>query len=218
MSYLVELEDAATAAARDIGVSEHTWNDFYDMLAVLKAHNPFMYAHSLRVGLYCLGVAQDEHLIDLHLPLMGGCGHDIGKCKVSNDLLNCTTPLTEEDFAQIHLHPVYGYELLKDKFPLTALVAGLHHKFGPKHYGIDLDTCCPKWVSEDLLDSVIATTNLVMICDFFDAMTTRRNSGSLVQDPRDMNAVAQVLQQYFADSPERCSWLTQNLIGNDEVS
>lgn len=185
MSYLVELEENATAAAYDVGISQTTWNSFMEML-------------------------------DLHLPLMGGCGHDIGKCRVSNDLLNSTAPLTEEDFAAIHEHPLYGYEILKDQFPLTALVAGLHHKFGPKHYGIDLDTCCPSWVSEGLLDSVIATTNVVMICDFFDAMTTRRNSGSLVQDPRDMNAVAQVLQQYFQDSPQRCDWLTKNLIGTPD--
>jgi hypothetical protein len=171
-----------------------------------------MYAHSLRVGLYCLGVAEAENQDDLHMPLLGGCGHDIGKCKVSNDLLNRTTTLTEEDFEAIHAHPTYGYELWKDKFPITALVAGLHHKFGPKQYGIDLDQCCPSWFTDTHKDAVIKTTHLVMICDFFDAMTTRRNSGTLISDPRDMGAAATVLQQYFADYPTRCSWLSTHVL------
>lgn len=212
MSYILELEQTATEAARRIDVSQQAWSKFLDKMTMLRNHNPFMYAHSLRVGLYCLGVATQERQRDLHLPLFGGCGHDIGKCKISNDLLNCTTKLTEQDFEAIHHHPMEGYELLKDDFIFAALIAGLHHKFGPKQYGIELDQCCPSWFTQDHKDSVIKTTMLVMICDFFDAVTTRRNSGSLIEDPRDINAVAQVLQQYFADYPDRCSWLVSNLL------
>lgn len=183
-----------------------------DRLAELKAHNEHMYAHSLRVGLYCYGLAMHEGWPQVGFPLFSGCGHDMGKCLISNDLLNCTTKLTEEDFAVIHDHPRFGYEMLKDDFPMTAVVAGLHHKFGPKHYGVDVANCIPSWCGEQHIHNIIQNTFLVMICDFFDAVTTRRNTSSLVADNRDMVAVYEVMRSNFPFNPDRCKWLCENLL------
>lgn len=199
------LEAQARIAAREAGVADYTWNRFLYNLAPLREHNLVMYAHSLRVGLYAYGLAAEEHQEDLRLPLLGGCGHDLGKCRVPNEILDKTAPLSAGEFEVIHRHPEDGYLMLRDEFPFAAMVAGLHHKFTPKAYGIDLADA-PPWLHAAHAHKIIEATMLVMICDFYDAMTTRKNSATVV-DAEDHEAVALFMKQMFPDFAPRCEWL-----------
>lgn len=57
--------------------------------------------------------------------------HDVGKTKISNDLLNAPRRLTDEEFNEIKKHPVYGYRMLsKCKFRsrAVALASFQHHE------------------------------------------------------------------------------------------
>lgn len=205
---VARLESAAQVAAREAGVSDYTWYQFTSRLRLLKNHHLGMYAHSLRVGLYAYGIAADEGQEDCRLPLLGGCGHDIGKCKVPVEILDSCRPLTPGEFETIHRHPEDGYEMLKDGFPFAAMVAGLHHKFTPKAYGIDLHDA-PPWLQASHTHKVIETTMLIMLCDCADAMLTRRNASTIV-DPDDVPAVIERLKVLFEDWPARVEWLGDN--------
>lgn len=205
-----QLESAATASSRDAGVDPDIWARFLELLEPLKHHNLEMYAHSLRVGLYAYGVARNEGQTDLRLPLMGGCGHDVGKCKVPNSILNCPDRLTDQQFRMIYNHPQDGFDILKGEFPLSAMVAGLHHSFTKRSYGMRMADL-PPWMIEGHVSRVLYATAIVTMCDFYDAITTRRNASTTV-DPDDIWATTQYLCKQFPESPNRTSWLVNNRI------
>lgn len=222
-----ELEAQCELAASTMGIASTVWEGFSGVLEGLKKHNEAMYAHSLRVGLYALGIQANETLdtavrwtpesherwlAGLHLPFMGGCGHDVGKCYIPNEILNKNGKLTVEEFAVIETHPFHSWNMLKDKYPMTALVAGLHHSFSVRHYGIDFDECSPEWLTEEMRNRVVHATNLVMVCDFFDALTTRNNGAGFLEEEDSWWRVGHVLQKHFPDQKERILWLMSNLI------
>jgi HD-GYP domain-containing protein (c-di-GMP phosphodiesterase class II) len=57
--------------------------------------------------------------------------HDIGKIKISDDILNKTSSLTSEEYAEMKLHTHFGYEIIHSISGMTeehALVALQHHE------------------------------------------------------------------------------------------
>ncbi|MCK8825687.1 HD-GYP domain-containing protein [Fuchsiella alkaliacetigena] len=62
---------------------------------------------------------------------VGAFLHDLGKIKVPSEILNKPGALTDEEFAEVKKHTIYGYQLLKQfkKLPKSAvLVAKQHHE------------------------------------------------------------------------------------------
>lgn len=204
MNYELEAWRAAEAA----GISSYTWRRYMERLGMLKRHHVGMYEHGLRVGLYAYGIATAEGWSDVTLPLMGGCGHDIGKCRVPVEVLDTTQPLGPAEWALLQRHPEDGHALLTDEFPLSAMVAGLHHAFAPRSYGIEL-TDAPPWLQASTAHKVIEATMVVMVADVFDAMTTRRNSATEV-NPDDLEQVRTRLGELFGDWPNRVMWLADH--------
>lgn len=207
---VARLESAAQVAAREAGVADYTWHQFISRLRRLKDHHLGMYAHGLRVGLYSYGIAGSEGWSDRRLPFLGGCGHDVGKVYVPCAILDSVASLTEAEFAVIHRHPEDTYDILKDDFPLAAMVGGLHHKFTPKAYGISLDNP-PPWLQAAHTHKVIEATMVVMVADCADAMLTRRNASTVV-DPDDVGAVLERLREIFPDWRSRVGWIGENQI------
>lgn len=220
-----ELLERCRVIASLIGITPMVWHKFTSTIAPLRQHNEEMYAHSLRVGLYSVGMVFDEEdwyitddadqilriLAKGRLPLFSGCGHDVGKCFISNDILRKTTPLTPEEWDQIVTHPIHSWEMLKDQFPMTALVAGLHHTLSTNPYGIDLQQAAPDWFAEEHHELVRWATEIVAICDFYDALTTRRNSSTTATTPKEQR---EIMIAKFPGSSNRSRrlWLEENLI------
>lgn len=207
----MKLEAAVDNLATEVGIAPERWQQFRVHLTELKQHNAFMYDHSLRVGIYALGLARMEGQTDLRFPLFAGCGHDIGKCEIDNGLLDSKN-LTPEQFEHIKAHSMEGYVKFKDSFLFTGLVAGLHHKFKPGGYGIDLETDVTTTLAPETKQKVEAMAKLVMIADFFDALTTRNNNKGLIDDPSDPEQQLAVMTEFFPDQPERVKWLIDNCL------
>ncbi len=167
-----------------------------------------MYMHSLRVGLYAADLARREGMADLKYALFAGCGHDVGKCEVANELLNSKN-LQPDEFEQIKQHATAGYLRLRDKFLLTSMVAGLHHKFQSSGYGIDLDAEAPSWMKPKLKELIVQTAHLVMICDFFDALTTRKNNKGLIVNIADPVEQINVMTRFFPEEGARVEALVR---------
>lgn len=210
-SNIKQLETKVNRLAEQSGIHPHAWQRFLHELTILKQHNQSMYAHSLRVGLYTYGLAKVEGMSDLKFPLFAGCGHDIGKCEVDNSLLN-SKHLQSDEFEQIKEHTTAGYNRLKDHFLFTAFVAGLHHKYQVSGYGIDPETDLPAHLSDESKETIKTMARLVMIADFFDALTTRDNNKGLINDPSDPTLQAEVMARFFPDQPQRVAWLIANKI------
>ena len=203
-----ELEAVTSNHALELGISPPAWARFLAELEPLKRHNESMYMHSLRVGLYAANLARREGVVDLKYALFAGCGHDVGKCEVTNDLLNSKN-LQPDEFEQIKQHAAIGYLRLRDKFLLTSMVAGLHHKFQPSGYGIDLDVEAPPWMTPGLKKLIVETAHLVMICDFFDALTTRSNNKGLIKNPADPVEQTEVMMRFFPQERARVEALVR---------
>jgi len=205
------LEVQVIARSKSADVKPEIWAKFMRELASLKDHNDFMYTHSLRVGLYAYGIAVAEGNNDQKFALFAGCGHDIGKCEVSNVLLDSKN-LQPHEFEEIKRHSHEGYERFKDSFLFTGYVAGLHHKYKENGYGIDLDVDPPYKLSEASKAAVRAISELVMICDFFDALTTRDNNKGFIDNPHDPVQQLEVMTNHFPDNDSRIAWLIENRI------
>lgn len=205
------LESEVRQRAEAQAIKPQIWAQFMIELATLKDHNDFMYTHSLRVGIYAYGIAVQEGSTNQKLALFGGCGHDIGKCEVSNLLLDSKN-LTAVEFELIKKHSSEGYERFKDSFLFTGYIAGLHHKYKVGGYGIDLDTEPPYPLSDESKAAIKATAQLVMICDFFDALTTRDNDKGFITNPDDPTEQTEVMTKHFPHESARIAWLVEHRI------
>jgi putative nucleotidyltransferase with HDIG domain len=86
------------------------------LLHILYDYDDVTYNHSINVAslsLTCamrLGLSKKE----LYLLSFGCLVHDIGKTRISHEILSKPGKLTEEEFEEIKKHPIYGYEMLNE--------------------------------------------------------------------------------------------------------
>jgi HD-GYP domain-containing protein (c-di-GMP phosphodiesterase class II) len=94
--------------------------------------------------------------------------HDIGKLKVPYEIINKPGKLTVEEFEQVKLHTVYGYEMLSEAngevMRLARLIAFEHHeRWDGKGY--------PNGFRAEQISPV---ARIVSVADVFDALVNRR--------------------------------------------
>jgi putative nucleotidyltransferase with HDIG domain len=135
---------------------------------VVDAKSPWTYRHSTRVAEIAVGIARQFGCRpDLERDLRrAALLHDIGKLGVSNLILDKPGRPTEEEFAQIRLHPEYSQRILQrvDAFRALAEVAGAHHERldGAGYYRGLVSTQLP-WV-----------TRVLTVADIYEAMSAKR--------------------------------------------
>ncbi|MEQ8585999.1 MAG: HD domain-containing protein [Thalassobaculaceae bacterium] len=100
------------------------------MLQQLRGHHDSTFAHSLRVGILmasfgrAIGVPEDQ----LRLMAETGLLHDIGKMKIPLSVLAKPGRLTQEERAEINLHPELGAQLVAEGYrDLPDLVTAVRH-------------------------------------------------------------------------------------------
>lgn len=140
-----------------------------DTLATtLEARDPYTHGHSHRVGAYAcwiaeeLGFSQDE----LDRLRQGGILHDIGKIALREEVLNKPGRLTAEEYEHIKIHPVVGYNILRqvpELEPLLPIVLSHHERIDGKGYPHELPG-----------GEIPLTARITAIADTFDAITSSR--------------------------------------------
>lgn len=106
--------------------------DVVSLLLLLDNNDNYTYNHSMQVGMLSyyiatwLGYSQEEAY------KAGKAGYliDIGKCKISGQILQKPGKLTEEEFEQVKQHTVIGHDIILNSTgdELSALVALQHHE------------------------------------------------------------------------------------------
>ncbi|MBD3667803.1 MAG: HD-GYP domain-containing protein [Kangiella sp.] len=138
-------------------------------LTKIKNQDDYTAEHCLRVGILAITFGKYLQLDREQLELLGLCGmlHDVGKMQIPSEVLNKTTPLTQDEFETIKQHTSLGYKYLSshgDIAPEVQQVAHNHHEhINGKGY--------PRQISDQelsLYDRIIA------IVDSYDAMTSDR--------------------------------------------
>ena len=145
---------------------------YRDMLIVLtkalEYYDIYTRGHSERVAALSerlakkLGLSKDK----VKKVYWAALVHDIGKIYVSHSVLNKPSRLTDEEYEQIKMHPVKGYEMLKESSTLSdlALIVLYHH-----------ERCDGSGYPKGLkCDQIPLESRIIAVVDAFDAMTSAR--------------------------------------------
>lgn len=162
--------------ASQLGLNSDTVALLFNELAILKRHDMVSAEHCLRVALLAREVAREVGA-DQQLALAGGLVHDVGKTTMPVRLLR-KKRFTKRDFERIQPHAKASYRLLiQGGLPRgIAQVAGLHHRFQARPYGLSRRRKSAK---------VLHAAEAVGIADAFDAAMTRKNNYAYSQSIND---------------------------------
>lgn len=140
-----------------------------NMIHYMKALDNETYIHSVNVALICnvFGRWLDLDSEDVDILTLAGLLHDIGKTKVPDEILHSHEELSAADLAILKNHPLYGYEILREK-TLDARVKNValmhHERNNGSGYPLGL-----------LGDKIEPFAKIVAIVNVFVGMTTTRN-------------------------------------------
>ena len=138
-------------------------------ISALKVSDEYTFKHSVDVASIAMIMAKQCNMSDKSVYQIGLAGllHDLGKSEIPNEILNKPGRLTDEEFAVIKKHPIYGYNLIKDRTELSPeILLGVlqhHEKINGKGY--------PMGVTDNKLTPF---ARLLSIADIYDALVTER--------------------------------------------
>jgi putative nucleotidyltransferase with HDIG domain len=147
--------------------AEH--DDLFQIIEAVRSKDAYTYKHSVGVGVLAslIGKWMGLDASEQSLVATAATLHDVGKMKVSQELLQKPGKLTDIEYAEMKRHTVYGYEMLKETAGLNrriALVALQHHEradgsgYPLKLHGMQTDPL----------------SKIVAVADVFHAMTSDR--------------------------------------------
>ncbi|WP_058486642.1 HD-GYP domain-containing protein [Defluviitalea phaphyphila] len=146
-----------------------TKRDVFAFLYNLKDNDDYTYNHSINVSLLCNIFGQWLNFTeeDIEKLTVAGLLHDIGKTKISPEILNKPGKLNKKEFEEIKKHSIYGFRMLEDididkKIKLAVL---MHHE---KEDGSGYPLGIKSQQIEDF-------AKIVAIADIYDAMTSNRS-------------------------------------------
>ena len=135
----------------------------------IDAKDTYTKGHSGRVAVYAREIARrhgyDEQRLD-EIYMMGLL-HDVGKIGVPDEIINKTSRLTDEEFAQIKKHPVVGNRILSNiqEMPKLSFGARWHHeRYDGRGYPDGLKG-----------NEIPEEARIIAVADAYDAMTSNRS-------------------------------------------
>ncbi len=143
-------------------------NTLKSLVISIEARDSYTKQHSERVAIYSLQIAEVMGLPDEDRDAIrfGGYLHDIGKIGVRDIVLLKPDRLSQEEEAEIRLHPVKGDEIVKPIrfFPKERDLIRYHHeRFDGSGYPDGLAG-----------DSIPLYVRILSVADAYDAMTSSR--------------------------------------------
>jgi HD-GYP domain-containing protein (c-di-GMP phosphodiesterase class II) len=162
-------EDQLNKLITDIINSTISNKNILNCLKDVRVLEDELFFHLTNVAVLSLVVGKKlgyskEALFELGI---GAFLHDIGKIRISPEILNKPGKLSEEEFEEIKKHTIYGYEILSNMEGISessARIAYLHHeRCDGSGY--------PKGITKRYIDEY---AKIVAIADVFDAMMNDR--------------------------------------------
>jgi HD-GYP domain-containing protein (c-di-GMP phosphodiesterase class II) len=147
------------------------------LISNLSFHDFYTYDHSINVSMYCISLyrsvkpnASREQIV---MAGLAGMFHDIGKLKISTEIINKPNVLDVQERQLINQHPQIGFDLLNNNtcncqginFEILKRVVFEHHEsYNGKGYPNKLKGT-----------DIYFLARITTIADFFDAITTKRS-------------------------------------------
>ncbi|MGE5612839.1 MAG: HD-GYP domain-containing protein [Bacillota bacterium] len=144
--------------------------DIVDCINEMRTVDKYLYTHSINVSLLVMLIGKwlKYDYKRIKSLVTAGFLHDIGKSKISPDILNKPGALTREEFEEIKKHPSYGYKIAENIPGLDddALKGILMHHEREDGSGYPLGL-----KSEQINDFA----KIIAVADIFDAMTSEKS-------------------------------------------
>ncbi len=144
-------------------------SDAFLQIISLSSHDYYTYTHSVNVMTFTVALLSALGIKDERVLKEAGMGallHDIGKAKVPLEVLNKPGPLNDDEWTVMRKHPSFGFEMLSEA-PVPErgrdIVIQHHEKINGVGYPYGLRG-----------DAIPLISQVVSICDAYDAMTTNR--------------------------------------------
>jgi len=144
-------------------------NNIMGKLRQLKETSDYNFKHSLNVSMLAtmLGRWLNYSPVELKQISLAGIFHDIGKLKITDDIINKPGKLTIKEFEIVKKHPIYGYNILRETVGISKNVAlGVL-----QHHEREDGSGYPLGVKGDKIHEF---AKVIAVCDVFDAMTSNR--------------------------------------------
>jgi HD-GYP domain-containing protein (c-di-GMP phosphodiesterase class II) len=161
-SYVDRLKEAAQAN------QELFVGSIRALAGAVDAKDPYTRGHSERVAEYSRTIArhlgQTEEF--LYRIWIAGVLHDVGKIGIEDRILKKGGVLTNEEYEQMKLHPVIGYDILESLEPLKEMLPVIrwhHEAWNGRGYPDGLKG-----------EAIPLMARIVAVADTFDAITTNR--------------------------------------------
>ncbi|HAP31863.1 MAG TPA: phosphodiesterase [Firmicutes bacterium] len=86
-------------------------------LSDIRTSDGYTFAHSVNVAVLAVavGISLKYPRVKLNKIALGALLHDLGKVKIPLSILNKNGTLSDEEFAQVKKHPVFGYEMISEQ-------------------------------------------------------------------------------------------------------
>lgn len=136
---------------------------------ILKTSNEYTFKHSVDVASIAMIIAKQNKMSRLDIQRIGTSGllHDLGKAVIDNKILNKPDRLTDDEFTIIKKHPVYGYDMIKDREGISVeVLRGVlqhHEKSNGVGYPLGLT-----------VSQISPYAKILAVADIYDALVTER--------------------------------------------
>lgn len=161
--------DLLLTKIKELFASCKTSVELFNMLHNMHSTKDSIYAHSLNVALICRQFGRWLKCDQATLDTLTLCGllHDIGKLKIPEEILNKPGKYTEEEFALMQKHTLYGLQLLQP-LPIDDHIK----KSARSHHERCDGSGYPSGLTQEDTDEFAM---IVAIADVYDAMTAARS-------------------------------------------
>ncbi|HTG69629.1 MAG TPA: HD domain-containing phosphohydrolase [Candidatus Udaeobacter sp.] len=174
--------------------------DVISMILLLNTNDEYTYQHSVQVGMLSYYLATWVGYSNEEAVHIGKAGflHDIGKCRIHENIINKPGKLTEDEYEEVKKHTLYGHEIISNSFddPYIAIGALQHHERNDGSgypYGLTGDEIHP-------------ISKIISVADIYSAMISER----VYQQRRDLLFVLKEL--YRLSFKELDPFTTQTFI------
>ncbi|MBQ7670529.1 MAG: HD-GYP domain-containing protein [Clostridia bacterium] len=135
----------------------------------IDAKDNYTRGHSSRVAIFSKMIAKEAGYPykECEQVYYAALLHDVGKIGIRNEIINKRGSLTDEEFEQIKLHPIYGEKILSGirQAPFLAVGAHYHHeRYDGKGY--------PEGLAGNDIPEI---ARIIAVADAYDAMTSLRS-------------------------------------------
>ena len=224
----VEYVEAVSEETFDMGVKAVAENNVGDLLQIagrivdeiarletvsmdlldLRSFDDYTYHHSVNVAVYATAVGSkmelsDEELQDLTVAAL--C-HDLGKSRISPEIINKKERLTDEEYEEIKRHPQYGFEMLQSHAEIKSVVRQaviFHHEnengsgypYGKS--GSDIPLFARIIHAVDVYDALTSKRSYKEPYSSADALAYMDGGKGILFDPSVVEAMEKVIPAYL---------------------